>query len=429
MDYGAHRVFLDLSGIEGFSDWFETLTQQVQGSAAVISLVGREWLAALDKTNYPPGEVTKDFVRFEIAEALRRNVPVLPVLLDDASMPNSDQLPMEMQGLLRRHAMDLHSKRFPEEAAAISKQLRKILAETQKDNGVAPWKVAAISVVTLVAGVVVGPTVMTRIGAIEPISDRGLLAALGEAKRGATEADAGRKAALYERDQAIGAKEAAEKEARRASETLVSERSQREVVEGRLANYQAALQERDQAVRAKEAAEKEVIASRELLASEKSQREAAVIQLVEAAAKLKDLKKQLEDTQAVLSAANERAKAAGTASTEAPSKPLTIAADKPVWNPFWDRPSPPAPMPSGGYWVSVKSAPDEKAIERDLPILTEKYKSVLGDTQFSARIADLGAKGITYRAVAGPLGTRQEAMELCQKIKGIGGDKACYVTN
>ncbi len=77
----------------------------------------------------------------------------------------------------------------------------------------------------------------------------------------------------------------------------------------------------------------------------------------------------------------------------------------------------------------MKSAPDEKAIQKDLPALTEKYRSVLGDVQLSAKIADLGAKGVTYRAVAGPLGTKQEAMDLCTKIKGVGGDKACFVTN
>ncbi len=86
-----------------------------------------------------------------------------------------------------------------------------------------------------------------------------------------------------------------------------------------------------------------------------------------------------------------------------------------------------AVAPASGFYVSLKSAPDEKAILRDLPILNDKYKSALGGVQLSSKIADLGAKGVTYRAVAGPLGSRQEALDLCQKIKGAGG--ACFVTN
>ena len=89
----------------------------------------------------------------------------------------------------------------------------------------------------------------------------------------------------------------------------------------------------------------------------------------------------------------------------------------------------PPPASTGGFWVSLKSAPDEKAIQRDLSTLSGKYKSVLGDVQVISKVADLGAKGVTYRAVAGPLNTKQEASELCQKIKGVGGDKACFVTN
>ena len=121
-------------------------------------------------------------------------------------------------------------------------------------------------------------------------------------------------------------------------------------------------------------------------------------------------------------------------------------AQAPMASPFRTVPVPSSPAPqlatatpapsraapsggSGGYWVSLKSAPDEKAIQRDLTILTDKYKSVLGDVQLTSKIADLGAKGVHYRAVAGPLGTRQEALDLCQKIKGVGGDKACFVTN
>ncbi len=92
-------------------------------------------------------------------------------------------------------------------------------------------------------------------------------------------------------------------------------------------------------------------------------------------------------------------------------------------------PAEPVPAPAaGGYYVSLKSSPDEKAIQRDIPALTEKYKSVLGDVQLMSKIADLGAKGVTHRLVAGPLSTQQEASELCQKIKGVGGDKACFVT-
>jgi Ca-activated chloride channel family protein len=89
----------------------------------------------------------------------------------------------------------------------------------------------------------------------------------------------------------------------------------------------------------------------------------------------------------------------------------------------------PAPATASGFSVALKSAPDEKTIQKDLPALGDKYKPVLGDVRLTTQIADLGAKGVTYRAVTAPLATKQEAVDLCQKIKGVGGDKACFVTN
>ena len=123
--------------------------------------------------------------------------------------------------------------------------------------------------------------------------------------------------------------------------------------------------------------------------------------------------------------------ATATAAAPAPTRgaPARMAVHTPPPAPVETSTAAAVPAPAGGFYVSLKSAPDEKAIQKDVPALTQKYSSVLGDVQIITKIADLGAKGVTYRAVAGPLGTKQEAMDLCTKIKGVGGDKACFVTN
>jgi hypothetical protein len=82
---------------------------------------------------------------------------------------------------------------------------------------------------------------------------------------------------------------------------------------------------------------------------------------------------------------------------------------------------------ASGWYVSLKSSPDERALQGDIPGMADKYKSALDGVQLSSKIVDLGAT-FTYRLVAGPLGTQAEAAELCQKIKGVGGDRACFVT-
>ena len=53
-----------------------------------------------------------DVVRLEIEAALELGVPVIPVLVGDASMPTTDQLPPTLHGLTRRNAIAISSARW-----------------------------------------------------------------------------------------------------------------------------------------------------------------------------------------------------------------------------------------------------------------------------------------------------------------------------
>jgi hypothetical protein len=277
------RVFFDLDGVKGFSDWFEALTNQVDGAAAMISVIGKDWLSVLDAKDYPAGETTKDFVRFEIVEALRRNIPVLPVLLDGAAMPAASELPLDMQSMVRWQGMDLHAKRFAEDSAAITRELGRLLKEAENGKGLAPWKAAALSAAAFAVGVAAGPSMLTRLGVIEPITDAGLRAELKDARERA-------KTAASERDRAAEAKDKAGNDLRAATETAASETSKREAAEARAALAASDLKVAEQRLQRAKTVLDEVREAKDLAASEKSKREAAESLLAEAASKLKAAK-------------------------------------------------------------------------------------------------------------------------------------------
>jgi cell division protein FtsN len=44
----------------------------------------------------------------------------------------------------------------------------------------------------------------------------------------------------------------------------------------------------------------------------------------------------------------------------------------------------------------------------------------LGGRQVTIRRADLGSKGVYYRAMVGPFGSSAEASQLCQSLKSAG---------
>ena len=54
--------------------------------------------------------------------------------------------------------------------------------------------------------------------------------------------------------------------------------------------------------------------------------------------------------------------------------PVRMAAHTPPPPPVETSTAAAVPAPAGGFYVSLKSAPDEKAIQKDLTALTEKYK-------------------------------------------------------
>jgi cell division septation protein DedD len=57
--------------------------------------------------------------------------------------------------------------------------------------------------------------------------------------------------------------------------------------------------------------------------------------------------------------------------------------------------------------------------------LQAKYPNVLGGREPIIRRADLGAKGIYFRAMVGPFTSADQASELCSSLKAAGG--SCIV--
>jgi len=80
-----------------------------------------------------------------------------------------------------------------------------------------------------------------------------------------------------------------------------------------------------------------------------------------------------------------------------------------------------APEATGGYVVQVASQRSESDAQASFRALQQKYPSVLGSHQVMVRRADLGEKGVYYRAQVGPFATAEEASEMCTSLKSAGG--------
>jgi hypothetical protein len=82
--------------------------------------------------------------------------------------------------------------------------------------------------------------------------------------------------------------------------------------------------------------------------------------------------------------------------------------------------APAAAAPTGGYGVQVSAQRSESEAQAAFAALRTKFPGVLGGRQVVIRRADLGDKGIYYRAQV-PFATQSEAVEFCTSLKNAGG--------
>ncbi len=79
------------------------------------------------------------------------------------------------------------------------------------------------------------------------------------------------------------------------------------------------------------------------------------------------------------------------------------------------------PGSAGGYVVQISSQRSEADAQASFRSLQSKFPSQLGDREAIVRRADLGPKGIYYRAMVGPFGSVGDADQFCGGLKAAGG--------
>jgi hypothetical protein len=72
--------------------------------------------------------------------------------------------------------------------------------------------------------------------------------------------------------------------------------------------------------------------------------------------------------------------------------------------------------------VQVASQKSEADAQSSYRNIQSRYSNVLSGQRHTIRRADLGSRGIYYRAMVGPFGSRDEATQLCSSLKAAGGD-------
>jgi hypothetical protein len=131
-----NHIFIDVD-LDAGIDFADAIETSVGSCNILIAIIGKRWLISSvwkwkRRLNNPD-----DFVRLELATALKRKIAVVPILVEGASMPRSSDLPDNLKLLVRRNALELSHNRFNADFGRLVTTIERVLekADAEREQG------------------------------------------------------------------------------------------------------------------------------------------------------------------------------------------------------------------------------------------------------------------------------------------------------
>jgi hypothetical protein len=137
--FGVDRIFHDIESIEPGTDFTTAIRSKIAASSAVLVMIGRHWLDAAGPDARPRLFEPGDYVCLEIATALERDIPVIPVRVEGAAMPSVSVLPASIAALAGRQAHEITEQRWQYDSDLLVRQLETFIPpeRTSSEEGTA----------------------------------------------------------------------------------------------------------------------------------------------------------------------------------------------------------------------------------------------------------------------------------------------------
>lgn len=142
---GPDGIFRDVDALKPGQDFVDAIDARLAACQVMLVVIGREWLDARLPDGLRRLDDPMDFVRIEVAAGLaRRQVLVVPVLVEGATMPASRVLPEDIRALARRHALSLRDETWDEDVGRLVSVIQEAVASNAPAT-VQPQTVASSS--------------------------------------------------------------------------------------------------------------------------------------------------------------------------------------------------------------------------------------------------------------------------------------------
>lgn len=108
-EHFPRSVFMDVSGIAPGTNFVRALERKLAACQVLIVVIGRSWLSI---TKARDGGEEPDHARIEVVTALRKGIPIIPVLVQGTRMPSRKELPEDIKPLADYNALEITEPDF-----------------------------------------------------------------------------------------------------------------------------------------------------------------------------------------------------------------------------------------------------------------------------------------------------------------------------
>ncbi len=126
-------IFKDVDNIVPGVNFVRKLNDEVAQCELMIAVVGRRWTEARDDEGRLRLHDEHDFVRIEVEAALRRGIPLIPILVDGARPPRAAQLPASLHLLCEQQALEVSNSTFDTDIRRLVKAIEWHRAHRKRD--------------------------------------------------------------------------------------------------------------------------------------------------------------------------------------------------------------------------------------------------------------------------------------------------------
>ena len=123
-EFGRGPLFIDVDDIPLGINFVKVLREEIAKCGVLLAVIGPRWLDARDEDGTRRLDNPNDFVRIEIAVALQREIPVIPILLDGTKIPKTGQLPKDLEELALRNRLNVRHDSFHTDMDKLIQELR-----------------------------------------------------------------------------------------------------------------------------------------------------------------------------------------------------------------------------------------------------------------------------------------------------------------